>query len=176
MAAPQGIIRVHQDGPTVTFQVEGWTTMKQSLSLRRFAEQCLAAGATTLQVDLRRCTFMDSTFVGTLLFLKRAVHRKEHGEFTLLAPSAECGKLFRQMGLEGVFPTAAAEGPAGPWTELTSEGEDGGAFKRNVVQAHQELASLPGPAGDAFRAVVRCLGQEAEEATRADEKVSAHDR
>jgi hypothetical protein len=34
MAAPQGTVRVHQQGQTVTFRVEGRATMAQSLPLR----------------------------------------------------------------------------------------------------------------------------------------------
>jgi hypothetical protein len=61
------------------------------------------------------------------------------------------------MGLEGVFPMVTQEPACHGWTELSREGEDASAFKCNVVQAHKELANLEGPAGEAFRAVVRCL-------------------
>jgi anti-anti-sigma factor len=144
--------------------------MNQCLSFRRFAECCLAAGATTLRVDLRRCTFMDSTFMGTLLFLKRAAHQKEKGEFVLVSPSPQCCKLIKQMGVEGVFPIEQAEEPAGcRWCDLPSDAKDQPAFKENVLQAHQELAQIEGPASEPFRAVVRCLTQEMEEAARAKE-------
>jgi hypothetical protein len=54
----------------------------------------------------------------------------------------------------------AEEPAADTWTELTGGTEDVPAFQHNVVQAHQELAGLPGPSGEAFRAVVRCLERE----------------
>jgi anti-anti-sigma factor len=163
MTTPQGVVRFHQHGPAATFQVDGWTTMNQSLSFRKAAEQCLAAGTTVLRVDLRRCTFMDSTFIGTLMCLKRAAHRRPQGEFVLVSPSAQCCQLFKQMGLEGVFPTVTEDEMAAPcWTELKGGADDVGAFRRNVVQAHEELARLEGPAGEPFRAVVRCLAQESE--------------
>jgi len=46
----------------------GWA---HGMALRGYAEQAFAAGATGLRIDLRHCTYMDSTFLGTLLFLKR---------------------------------------------------------------------------------------------------------
>jgi anti-anti-sigma factor len=163
MPPPQGTVRAHQQDQRLIFQVDGWTTMNQSLSFRRCAEQGLASGVTTLWVDLRRCTFMDSTFIGTLLFLKREAHRRPNGEFALVSPSEQCCKLFKQMGLEGVFPIITAEDfPPDAGTELTGGKDDLSAFKRNVVQAHQELASLEGPAGEPFRAVVRCLAKDLE--------------
>ena len=38
-------------------------------------EQCLAGGARTVSIDLSRCRYMDSTFIGTLLHLLRIVQR-----------------------------------------------------------------------------------------------------
>lgn len=46
------------------------------------------------------------------------------------------------------------------WTELKSEADDVTAFKRNVVQAHQELARLAGPAGEPFRVLADDLARE----------------
>ena len=161
MAAPQGSVRVHRHDQTLTFRVEGWGTMAHSLPLRRFAEQNLAEGVSAIRVDLRHCIYMDSTFLGTLLFLKRAVDRRGQGEFALLSPSPECRRLFQQMGLDTIYPVVTAEEPAADtWTELTGGTEDVPALQHNVVQAHQELAGLPGPSGEAFRAVVRCLERE----------------
>jgi anti-anti-sigma factor len=161
MAAPQGVVRVRRHEGTVTFQVEGWTTMNQSLSFRKTAEYQLSGGATELRIDLRHCTFMDSTFIGTLLFLKRATNTRKQGRFVLVSPSQACCELFQKMGLDGVFTIEAADEPAGSdWTELARGADDVKAFQCNVVQAHQELANLPGRAGEPFRAVVRCLEQE----------------
>jgi anti-anti-sigma factor len=163
MAASQSIVRIHQYDQTLTFQVEGRATMHQSLSIRRFAEQCLADRTTVLGVDLRHCTHMDSTFLGTLVFLKRAVNRRGQGEFTLISPSPECCRLLQQMGLEKIFPIVTEEEfTVSTWTELDSEPEDIKAFKRNVVQAHQELAHLEGPAGEIFRELANSLARELE--------------
>jgi anti-anti-sigma factor len=162
MVTPQGLVRVHWQEQTVTFQVEGRATMVQSQPLRRFAEQCLADGARCFRIDLRHCSHMDSTFLGTLLCLKRSIDGRGRGELTLVSPSELCRRILEQMGLDGVFPTATAEEPAAEGAELPSDLQDACGFKRNVLQAHQELASLPGPAGEPFRAVVRCLAQDAE--------------
>src|SRR5262249_39760799 len=74
-------------------------------------------------------------------------------------PSPACVRILHQMGLTDVLP-AQVEGadPQASWTELACETNDP-AFRRNVVQAHEELAALPGPAGEQFKAVVRCMGQ-----------------
>jgi anti-anti-sigma factor len=163
MTAPHDIVRVHQHDQTITFRVEERARMAQGLAVRRFAERGLAGGVTALRVDLRHCTFMDSTFLGTLLYLKRAIDRRGQGEFALVCPSPQCRGLLQQMGVADLFPVVPAEEPAAlDWTELTCSAADAEAFRRNVVQAHQELASLPGPAGEPFREVARCLAQDLE--------------
>jgi anti-anti-sigma regulatory factor len=163
MAEPQGTVRVRRRGLAVTFHVGGRATAALGLPLRRCAEQALAAGAGALRFDLRRCTHMDSTFLGTLLCLKRAIDRRPEGELALVEPSPQCCRLLEQMGLAGVFAIVTldqADGDEG--TELMEDLQDVTAFKRNVLQAHEELAALPGPAGEQFRAVVRCLAQDPE--------------
>jgi anti-anti-sigma factor len=167
MAAQQGIVRVHQHAQTVTFQVEGQATMHHSPAVRRYAEQHLTGGTTALSVDLRRCTHMDSTFLGTLLFLKRLVERREENTFALISPSPQCRRLLQQMGLEKIFAIVDVEEQApGVWTELKSGPEDPMAFKRNVVQAHQELGRLEGPAGETFRELASGLAGELESEER----------
>jgi anti-anti-sigma factor len=154
MTIPQGVVRVRQHGQTLTFQVKGRATMQQSPSVRRFTEHCCAHGTNAVWVDLRHCTHMDSTFLGTLLVLKRAVEQQEQGKFALISPSPQCCRVLQHMGLDEFFSIVTEQEPeASDWTELKSESDDLTAFKRNVVQAHQELARLEGPAGESFRAL-----------------------
>jgi anti-anti-sigma factor len=162
MDAARGTIRYSRRGRVMTFHVTDHATMTSCLVLRERAEQALAAGAPDLHFDLRRCTHLDSTFIGTLLFLKRAAGRAG-GELVLVSPSPRCWQVLEQMGLTGVLPAASAEEPdTASWAELGADLEDAGACKRNIVEAHRELAALPGPAGEAFRSVMRCLADEPE--------------
>ncbi|MBI1918336.1 MAG: STAS domain-containing protein [Planctomycetes bacterium] len=161
MLTPQGTLHVYQNDQTITFRVDGCGRATNSLPLRRFAEEALAAGAANLRVDLRRCTHMDSTFIGTLLQLKRLAEKEKRGSLVLLSPSTQCGQILRQMGLERILVVESAVEEVGPWTELGGE-EDETAFKCNAVEAHQELATLEGPVGETFRRVVRCLMQDPE--------------
>jgi anti-anti-sigma factor len=163
MAAPQGIIRAQYGEHQMLFRVEGWAQMDLGLALRRAGEKGIAQGATTLLVDLRQCVYMDSTFLGTLLLLKRALARRPGGRLALIAPSPECCDLLEQMGLKDLFPLGTEEElAAGDWTALSTDLDDIKAFKCNVAQAHIELASLPGPAGETFKKVARLLEKDVE--------------
>jgi anti-anti-sigma regulatory factor len=159
MATALEIVRFHAAEDVVTFRVEGRGTMRMSLPLRRCAERFLDAGTRRVRIDLRLCTYMDSTFLGTLLTLKKTLAARGLPELILIAPSVPCSRILQQMGLAEMLPIESGDTePAAGWTELTADGDDS-SFKRNIKQAHEELASLPGPAGEQFQAVVRCMAQ-----------------
>jgi anti-anti-sigma factor len=132
------------------------------MPVRRFSEQFLNEGVTTLRIDLRHCTYLDSTFLGTLLILRRAVQRRPGCQLLLVSPSPECRRLFKQMGVEECLPSVNdAELPADIWTELPCE-INVEMFNRNVVQAHEALANLGGTCGKTFESVARTLNKELE--------------
>jgi anti-anti-sigma factor len=157
MAPATCMIRYREQDRTLTFRVEGRATMAYGLPVRRLAERAIEGGAARVHFDLRDCTHMDSTMIGTMLTIQKTLERAG-GKLTLLAPSVACSRILEQMGLADHLATRSAEAdPAGPWADLASGADDAGSFKRNVVQAHEELAALPGKAGEQFKAVIRCM-------------------
>jgi anti-sigma B factor antagonist len=163
IASQTSTVRLHREQNSVTFQVTGWGRMHQSMPIRRYCEQYLGEGVRTFRIDLRHCTYIDSTFLGTLLLLRRNFTRRPNCQFVLVSPSEECRRLFKQMGVEECLPAVTDTEPAADaWTELPCE-ENVEAFNRNVVQAHQELANLGGPTGERFEGVARCLTKDLEE-------------
>ncbi len=164
MATAQGIVRFHQQERTLTFRVEGRATMNQSTPMRRCAERAVDAGATEICVDLRNCSYMDSTFLGTLLTLRKLLAGRSRKELILITPSEACCRILQQMGLLDVLVIHSIESdPLVGWTDLVTESPDAGTFKRTIAQAHEELASLPGQAGEQFKAVARCMAQAEEQ-------------
>jgi anti-anti-sigma factor len=134
--------------------------MPQSLPLRRWVEEHLASGGTALRVDLQQCTYMDSTFIGTLLCLKRAADAAS-ASFALLSPSEPCTRLLEQMGLQDLLTTeAAAASDAEDWVTLPVEEDDLPALRGTMFAAHKELSQVQGPGCAPFRDMVRCLERE----------------
>ena len=154
MPSREGFLRIQQHGQAISCHVIGHATMRQSPALRHRVEQCLATGPITLHVDLKECTYMDSTFIGTLLMFKRRLR-----EFSLIAPSPECSRLLQQMGLDTVFCILPQESLPESTDEVLECEPAGDNFQRTIVEAHQELASTPGPAGEIFRDVAAALTQ-----------------
>lgn len=152
------ILVQERDGEVVV-RVEGRGTMLQSPTVKQFAERCLTGSCRTLRLDLSRCNYLDSTFIGTLLFLQRKHGHAIAGRFGLLNPSPECSRILREMGVEELVPIGRhGASDEGDWAPLTMLGMDPCALRANVMQAHQELAKTPGSCGEQFRGVAACLG------------------
>lgn len=150
-----------------TVRVCGRGTMANSPLLRQFVKQHLATAGprAIVHVELRACAYMDSTFVGTLLCLKREAARAG-GEFTLVNVSAASLQLLGQLGMSGVFTiTEASPVPENDCTTLT-ESHANPCCRTTVLSAHQELACLPGPAGERFRTVAEGLARDLAAETR----------
>jgi anti-anti-sigma factor len=161
MSDPIDAIWVCQAGAAVAVRVEGKGTVQVSPAILRFIETRLSEGVTTLAMDLGGCTHMDSTFLGTLISLHRAAGKSPGGRFTITALSSQCADILHHNALDRVLHIAAGEAPLdGPWSALPSRAPTAELFKRNVVQAHQELAALPGEAGAPYRKVAARLSEE----------------
>lgn len=166
MVALPSCVRVRRVEQTAAVQIVGRGTQNQCSSLRRWVEQALESGATSVEVDLRHCTFLDSTFMGTLLCLRSAAAKAAiPARFWLVAPSVECCRHLRQMGLLRLFSVVERDDPdPGEWTELDIGTDDVLAFKQHVVEAHRELARLGGPAAELYRHLIGPLTYELESA------------
>src|SRR5262245_45446316 len=90
-------LSVNQQPGALSVRVQGRATIFQSSALRRQAEAGQRQGGALL-VDLRHCTYIDSTFLGTLLCLQRELGRAG-GQLQLISPSAECRQILAQMGV-----------------------------------------------------------------------------
>jgi anti-anti-sigma factor len=155
------MIRAHDESAVLTIDVEGPATMLESPAVRETATERLSSGPCALRIDLRDCTMMDSTFSGTLLSLKRQLD-KVGGTLTLVSPSPKVVELLQQMGLENFYPVDVSERVDGTWSDILVSSTNVERLKRMIVDAHDELARVPGPSADTFRTVV-------EELRRSDE-------
>ena len=139
-----------QDNPGVlTVEVDGPATMLESPAVHDKASDKLAQGVRALRFDLRGCTAMDSTFLGTLLSLERQTERVG-GKLVLISPSARVLELLDQMGLEDFYSIETAAPLAGPTTELCARRPSTSALEGRILDAHDQLATAPGRAASQF--------------------------
>lgn len=158
----QGRVFMSSRGATTMFRVVGPAGIGESAVLRQVAEERLDQGAAALRIDLSECAWMDSTFLGMLLVLARRAERSpQRARLSVVSPSPECRRVLEETGVDEVLEIASMPEPQGPFTELVGPIDDADALRRNVLNAHQQLAQLPGEAGAEFREVVRALSDDA---------------
>lgn len=144
---------------TLALKIDGRVTMTQSVPLRRLAEDALAAGVPRLLIDLRCCTYIDSTFVGTLLVLQRAA--AGHADFALISPALECRKTFESLGLARRFPIVdAVEEFDALWQCVDVSSDDRDRLKFNVCESHEELVNIGGATAAPFRGIAQTMRRE----------------
>jgi hypothetical protein len=125
------------------------------------AEDAALRGCTEVRVDQRRCTYMDSTFIGTLLLLHRRLMYA--GALALICPSPACQKLLGDLCLERVLISEDSEElPETAWLDLPSHAEVTRPFASSILEAHVALAELTAPTGAPFQGVVQCLARDIE--------------
>src|SRR5262249_42118351 len=110
-----------------------------------------------------RATHLDSTFIGTLLILNRRLLAGGGERIVLAAPSAACAPLLSHMHVQNQFIVSNDPPESRQWQdELRGEAKtlSSYGFKENVVDAHQELADLGGPASEQFRELAAEMAKE----------------
>jgi anti-anti-sigma regulatory factor len=155
-------------GSSVFVRVRGRAQADLCPSLRRYCEDALGGRCSEVRVDLQHCAHFDSTFLGTLLHLRKCLQQGAHKAVTLVRPSTECQELLQRMGAARLFAVAAEAPPEddADWVHLTEEaaGRASMSFKRNVVDAHQQLAEVDGPMGERYRMIAELAAQDLESA------------
>jgi anti-anti-sigma regulatory factor len=167
MTVPCGKVLARREADEICFLVVGHVTCHHSPAMLQYAEEAQACGARSVQVDLRDCTYCDSTFLGTLLQLQRLFHAHQQITFTLLLPSPAFRQMLAQIGAENLFcvveqaPTTDIQTT---WQQLGSDLDKAASsrFKRNVVEAHQELAKAGGSLAQRFGPLADAVSRELE--------------
>ena len=90
-------------------RVEGRATHLNSQPLREFLEVMLQRGHRDLDLDLKECIFLDSTFVGVLSVIALRVRGPLAGTVRIFNASERCLELFRGLGVERYFTVIPAE-------------------------------------------------------------------
>jgi anti-anti-sigma factor len=107
-------------------------------------------------VDLSACTYMDSTFVGLLVAIDRALKRAG-SRVRLVAPPPSCRSILTQLGLDGIL----AHEP-GPWPVpagavlVFAERPPSPEF---LLSVHEALMEASGPARRQFGLLKQVLEQ-----------------
>ena len=143
----------------VTLRVSGELDMHTAATLREAALEALRQHGTTMWLDLRDVSFMDSTGLEVLLATRRRTEL-EGGSLTLVGPNACRLRVLEVTGLDKVFTIAADESGA-PCLSHSGQREDLAAVLVTRIVCSNCAVRLPvlghdGPAVVPHVPVVRC--------------------
>jgi len=149
-----------ESGGLCVLEVRGRGTWTEADAFHETAIGILSAGR-LLEVVLRRCEYLDSTFLGTLHELVSHAEGGGDASLRLVDVPRAIRHEFEELGMERVL-GAIRTGSAGASVEMKPlDGRVGGsASHARVLRAHEALASLSARNREKFLTVVETLRQQ----------------
>lgn len=146
---PQGMI----------VRIVGRGTMQESPAFRALVDQRPLAPVVVL--DATDCEYMDSTFLGCLIWMKKSCEGSPKRQFLIAASPATRIKLFSTTALGHYFEfIETCPEPLNDLVAIDVEKLDPETLGRHVMRCHELLADMGGEKAEAFRRVANRLSVE----------------
>jgi anti-sigma B factor antagonist len=126
-------------------EVIGRGTFQNASLLKSFYQELLKGEAKRFVIDLGKCSYLDSTFLGTLTGLGLALKEKGAGQVHILNAGARNLELLQNLGLDRLFDIridAVDFSKPGECKELSNGIYDKTRGVKDMVEAHQCLMDL----------------------------------
>lgn len=109
----------------------------------------------SLRLDLSDCDYMDSTFLGLIIYLSKMMKNAGLGAPSVHMASEQCMSLFRTMGMLKMleFSDQSCPRPAQP-VALSTPADITATF---LLEAHRELTMLSPENEERFRSLTKAL-------------------
>jgi anti-anti-sigma regulatory factor len=146
----------------IVLRLVGRGTIAESIALRKAIEPFFSTSL--IVFDASCCPYMDSTFLGCLVGIKKDCDRIVGCRFVVVASAASQSKLFSTSSLDRYF-AFLEECPeiTGPCSSILMEEVERSELGRHVMCCHQNLADLGGEEAKAFQAIVSKIARELDE-------------
>ncbi|WP_142659279.1 STAS domain-containing protein [Methylacidimicrobium tartarophylax] len=161
-----GIVQIGKLHALPLIKVIGAGSFEHCFSLRRYCDDLIQCGTERLLVDLAECTYLDSTFLGTLAGPALKL-RKKGGVLQVAGSSRRVLESIRTLGLDRLFECVENVAPydaadlrpleSGSHKEMTGE---------LLLQAHRSLLECDPRNAPKFQDLVTYLGAEVVPADR----------
>ena len=143
----------------VVVRIVGHGTMQESIAFRAAVEANREASVVVF--DATCCDYVDSTFLGCLIWVKKACEPTAARQFFIAASAATRVKLFSTSSLDGYFDFVdASPEPLDKFVKVDIEKLEPKELGRHVMRCHELLADMGGSKARAFKAVADRLAKE----------------
>lgn len=147
-----------ESGPEVWIRVEGRGSFQNSPALKEFSRRLIEQGRRHFIVDLKNCTAMDSTFMGTLAGLAIRLRDEGDGELWVVNCNERNQDLLSGLGLTPLFsdkPLPCAN--AGDCREAVHHAADKAVTKAVMHEAHGACIAADPRNAEKFKEVMEHL-------------------
>jgi anti-anti-sigma regulatory factor len=142
----------------LVIRLVGRGTMQESLAFRAAAD---SNGAGDVIFDAMQCDYLDSTFLGCLIGIKKACEQTPSRRFLIRACNATQVKLFSTSSLDKYFDfVETCPEPVGELKPIDIGALDRMTLGRHSMRCHEHLAERGGRDAAAFKSVADCLRKE----------------
>ncbi len=155
-----------ESGPEVWIRVEGRGSFQNSPALKEFSRRMIEQGRRQFVVDLKNCTAMDSTFMGTLAGLAIRLRDMGAGGLWVVNRNERNAELLAGLGLDPLFsdkPLPCAE--AGNCREAVFHAADKAATREVMHEAHDACIAADPRNAEKFKDVIEHLKTSAAKAS-----------
>ena len=150
-------------------RIVGCATMQESPAFRAVVEPNLDHGLVVF--DATQCDYLDSTFLGCLIGIKKACELSPLRRFVIAACDATRIKLFSISSLDRYFDFVdACPEPLDHFVAIDIMKVEPDELGWHVMRCHERLADMGGRHAVAFKAIADQLAKELEE--KASERAS----
>jgi anti-anti-sigma factor len=139
----------------------GKGTYTHSACFHEIVEEFFQQHSRQVVVDLTRCSYLDSTFLGCLVRLCRQYHTPPGKRFVIVATEQKQVQLFASSQLQRflIFDNAHAA-DTNSWDEVEIMWTDARTLGRHVMQCHRTIGELNIPDADKFARIAEHLAAE----------------
>ena len=137
MGAATTLLQVVRTADGFLIRIQGRGTLKASPALEQFVRTSLGSDH-RIVVDLSRCEYLDSTFLGCLLKLR--LHLQGSGQFVLMTAAGGRANLFGCSRIDDLFDfTDELPDTIGSDIDLEIEALEADELARHIMHCHRVL-------------------------------------
>ena len=152
---------------TVWVRVEGKGSFLNSTGLKEFAKEMINRGFREFAIDLKNCTVMDSTFMGTLAGIALRLRELGQGNLRVTNLNERNSDLLSNLGLDQLFIIEARNSALGApapetatQTPLAATAPDKTAQAQTMLEAHEACVEANEANAAKFKDVLEYLKQD----------------
>lgn len=141
--------------PEVWIRVEGRGSFQNSAALKEFSRRQIDDGRRQFVVDLKNCTAMDSTFMGTLASLAIRLHDMGGGDLWVVNRNERNTELLAGLGIDTLFsdkPLTATQN--GDCQQAVHHAADKAETREVIHEAHAACVAVDPRNADKFKDVI----------------------